>query len=94
VADAVIAVMDPSVEASIYNVASSVPTSLEESLDIIDELTGGRMRRRMIAAPTGLQTKTSGDTTRLRSATTWRPSTALREGLENQVAWQRTISNS
>ena len=89
VADAVLAVMDPAVEASIYNVASSDPTSLDESLALIDELTGGTMRRRMIPTPHGLQTRTSADTTRLRTATSWRPSTPLRTGLENQVAWQR-----
>ncbi len=91
VADAVLAVMDPAVGASIYNVASSDPTSLDEALAIIDELTGHAMKRRMVATPHGLQTRTSGDTQRLRSATSWRPSTSLRQGLENQVAWQRSL---
>jgi nucleoside-diphosphate-sugar epimerase len=89
VAEAVIAVMDAEVTPWIYNVASSDPTSLDEALAIIEELTGGQMRRRMIETPHGLQTRTSGDTTRLRTATSWRPSTNLRTGLENQVAWQR-----
>lgn len=92
VARAFLSVLDPEVEPSIYNVASSIPTSLDESLQIIDELTGGRMKRRFIETPVGLQTRTSGETTRLRAATSWRPSTSLRQGLEHQVAWQRSFS--
>ncbi len=94
VVEAVIAVIDPKVGTEIFNVASSKPTSLEEALDVIEELTNGNMRRRLIETPTGLQTISSGDTTRLRRATLWRPSTSLRDGLEKQVSWQKSFSIS
>ncbi len=93
VAGAVLAVMDAKVSPTVFNVASSEPTSLDEALDLIDELTGGTMRRRFVPTPHGLQTRTSGDTTRLRAATSWRPHTPLRTGISNQVAWQREMQS-
>ena len=89
VSEAVLAVMRPEVAPSIYNVASSEPTSLDDSLNIIEELTTGHMRRRLVPTPHGLQTRTSGITTKLRAATNWQPSTSLRDGIANQVDWQR-----
>jgi nucleoside-diphosphate-sugar epimerase len=80
--------------AGIYNVASSDPVSLGDVVSIISESLNEKLLVKSIPTPRGLQTRTSGDSSKFRSVSTWHPRMSLSKGIELQIAWQRCLQGS
>ena len=89
VVEAIIALIDRSVPAGEYNVASAEPIELLVALNILDELFERPLDRILLATPPGMQSSTRANIDRLLSVSKWRPSTSLRQGLLSQIEFQR-----
>jgi len=83
--------LGPKIPAGIYHISSSMPFTLSDVLATISAALDVPLRTRFVPTPRGLQTRTSGDTTKFRTVTSWRPTTSLKEGIALQVAWQKTL---
>jgi nucleoside-diphosphate-sugar epimerase len=69
------------------NVGSSELVTIDELVDIVEEIADVRLRRRYLpSAPQGVRGRNS-DNTRIREVLDWEPSTPLREGIEKTYAW-------
>jgi UDP-glucuronate 4-epimerase len=75
-----------------YNVGGGAETTLKHVVELVEELTGQpiAIRRRDRAA--GDVRRTASDTVRIRHDLGWVPKTSVREGLEAQLEWIRTIT--
>lgn len=79
---------------TVYNIASGEPRALVEVLDTLGEILSGALRVRHTDPQVGDVRDTWADITRARDDLGYEPSTALREGLSNQVtdAAERKVS--
>jgi nucleoside-diphosphate-sugar epimerase len=69
------------------NLGSSELVTINQLVDIVEEIAGLRLRRRYdLAAPKGVRGRNS-DNTLIRSLLGWEPSTSLASGLEKTFAW-------
>jgi GDP-D-mannose 3',5'-epimerase len=69
------------------NLGSSELVSINQLVDIVEEIAGVRLKRRYaLDAPKGVRGRNS-DNTRIRSYLGWEPSTSLATGLEKTYAW-------
>lgn len=69
------------------NLGSSEPVTIDELVDIVEEIAGAELERSYdLDAPQGVRGRGS-DNTLIREAYGWEPSTPLREGLERTYAW-------
>lgn len=69
------------------NLGSRVMVTIDELVDIVEEIAGTRLTRRYdVLAPTGVRGRNSDNTTILRRLG-WEPSTGLYEGLEQTYRW-------
>jgi nucleoside-diphosphate-sugar epimerase len=69
------------------NLGSSELVTINELVDLVEEIAGVRVRRRYdLSAPQGVRGRNS-DNTLLRERLGWEPSIALREGLEHTYRW-------
>jgi nucleoside-diphosphate-sugar epimerase len=69
------------------NLGSSELVSIDQLVNIIEEIAGVELERRYnLDAPKGVNGRNS-DNTRLREYLAWEPSTRLRDGLEQLYAW-------
>jgi nucleoside-diphosphate-sugar epimerase len=75
----------------IGNVGGGEPTSLRAAIHLVEELTGTRVPVVPDGAAPGDPDRTAADLRRTTRALGWHPSTALRDGLQAQVAWQTTM---
>lgn len=73
----------------IFNVAGGSPATVNEVVDMIEELLGYPVSRDHIERAKGDPRRTGGDTTRLAQATGWKPEWTLRDGLAAQLEWLR-----
>lgn len=92
---AYIRLLDPTVEAGVFNVASGVPLKIATLLDTLIEL--GGVDPEVTINPDYFRPtdRLVGDPTRLRQATGWRPSIALRETLASLLeSWRTQIAPS
>lgn len=72
---------------TVLNVAGGSHTSVNEVLQLFEQLTGSSLPVKRIGAVAGDVERTGGDTTAIRSALGWRPSVGLREGITRQLEW-------
>ena len=70
-----------------YNVAGGSPASISAAIEVIGELTGGRLDVKHQASAKGDPARTGGDVSLLRKELAWEPQVDLKEGLKRQVQW-------
>jgi nucleoside-diphosphate-sugar epimerase len=75
----------------VYNLGGGARTSINEVLEIISQLTGNDLSVRYERAQDGDARDTAADTTAARTDLGYAPSRSLREGLREQVDWQRRM---
>lgn len=81
-----VAIMDSGIEEPI-NLGSSEMVSINELVDIVQDIAGISVRRRYdLSAPQGVRGRNS-DNTLIRRSLGWEPSTPLRAGLEATFRW-------
>jgi nucleoside-diphosphate-sugar epimerase len=69
------------------NVGSAELVSINELVDLVEEIAGAKLKRRYVLdAPKGVQGRSS-DNTRIRERLGWEPRIPLRIGLEKTYAW-------
>jgi len=69
------------------NIGSDEPVSINQLIDVVEEIAGQRFRRHYdLSAPTGVRGRSS-DNTRIRKTLGWSPSTRLRDGIETTYRW-------
>jgi len=74
---------------TVLNVAGGSHASVNDMLEILEDLTGSRLAVRRIDPIAGDVDKTGGDTTAIRSVLGWEPKVDLREGIARQLEWAR-----
>jgi len=72
--------------AGTYNLGGALEASMNESIALLERISGRRLDVRHEPAVAGDQRRTAADTARLR-ALGWQPRVSLEEGLERQWAW-------
>jgi GDP-4-dehydro-6-deoxy-D-mannose reductase len=85
--------LEPTVEADIYNVASGVGTPLSDLLDTLLGLSDSRPSIERDTERLRPVLCSVGDASRLRAATGWKPTVSIERMLERLLAdWRRKIS--
>ena len=77
---------------SVLNVAGGGATSMRELIDLVGECVGRAVPIDQRDEQPGDVRRTGGDTSALVAATGWKPEVPIREGVQEQVAWHRTMS--
>jgi nucleoside-diphosphate-sugar epimerase len=72
---------------TVLNVAGGSHTSVNETLQIFEELVGSPLSVTHVKAVAGDVRRTGGDTEAIRSLLGWRPTVSLREGIARQFDW-------
>lgn len=75
--------------AALYNVGGGRPTSLAETIALLEVIAGRCMPVRAAGAAAGDVARTAADTSRARRELGWRPRVDLVRGLAAQLAWVR-----
>jgi UDP-glucuronate 4-epimerase len=70
-----------------YNVGGAIEASMNETIALLEEISGKRLDVRRHPAVPGDQRRTSADTTRIRTELGWAPRITLEEGLRAQWEW-------
>jgi nucleoside-diphosphate-sugar epimerase len=70
-----------------YNVGGAIEASLNETIDLLERISGRTLEVTHRPAVAGDQRRTSADTTRIRRELGWEPSTSLEDGLRAQWGW-------
>jgi UDP-glucuronate 4-epimerase len=70
-----------------YNVGGAIEASLNETIDLLERISGRSLEVTHRPAVAGDQRRTSADTTRIRGELGWEPSTSLEDGLRAQWEW-------
>jgi GDP-4-dehydro-6-deoxy-D-mannose reductase len=95
VVEAYLRLLDPTVGADIYNVASGVGTRLGDLLDKLLDLAGSRPSIERDPERYRPADCSVGDASRLRAATGWKPRVSIERMLERLLAdWSRKINAS
>lgn len=89
VAATILAARAPS--CSVYNVGGGEPANVWQVLEIIESLIGKKIATRRLDARPGDQATTLANTARIQRDLGWHAQTSLRDGLAQQVAWQRAL---
>jgi UDP-glucuronate 4-epimerase len=74
----------------IYNIGGAVEASLNETVALLERLSGRMLEVTHRPAVAGDQRRTSADTTRVRRELGWSPSVSLEDGLRAQWEWAST----
>ena len=74
---------------TVLNVAGGSHVSVNEVIQIFEELSDAELSVRRVEAIAGDVGRTGGDTSAIRSALGWEPGVTLREGIANQYRWAR-----
>jgi UDP-glucuronate 4-epimerase len=85
VADATIAAMERG--AGTYNVGGAIEASMNETIALLEEISGRTLDVSREPAVPGDQRRTRADTTRIRSELGWEPRISLEDGLRKQWEW-------
>jgi nucleoside-diphosphate-sugar epimerase len=72
---------------TVLNVAGGSHTTVNEVLQIFEELAGHRLSINRGGAVAGDVRRTGGDTTAIRAVLGWKPTVTLRDGIARQFAW-------
>lgn len=78
----------------VFNIGGGEIISLNEVIALLEELTGNRAVIERKEARPGDQKHTAADTTKARDRLGYTPTMPVRQGLENQVAWVRSVLDS
>jgi UDP-glucuronate 4-epimerase len=70
-----------------YNVGGALEASLNETIELLEQIAGRKLDVARSAAVHGDQRRTRADTTRIRDELGWAPATSLEDGLDAQWAW-------
>lgn len=76
---------------TVLNVAGGSHASVNEVLQIFQDIAGTRLSITHVAAAAGDVHRTGGDTGAIRSVLQWYPSVSLREGIERQFHWAAAL---
>jgi len=85
IVDATVAAMERGT--GTYNVGGALEASLNESIALLEQISGRRLDAVREQAVPGDQPRTSADTTRIRSGLGWAPAVSLEQGLAAQWEW-------
>src|SRR5262245_16275425 len=85
VVDATIAAMERG--RGTYNVGGALEASMNETIALLERISGRTLSVTRHPAVPGDQRRTSADTTRIRSELGWEPKVSLEEGLRSQWEW-------
>lgn len=85
----VLAGTTPTAPGSVYNVAGGTNTSVNEVLEILQDLSSGDLDVSYKERAVGDVFRTGGDTARITAELGWKPTVTLREGLDRHLAWAR-----
>jgi nucleoside-diphosphate-sugar epimerase len=77
---------------TVLNVAGGSHTSVNEALQIFEELSGSKLSVTHVKAVAGDVDRTGGDTAAIRSVLGWRPAVSLREGIARQFDWAAALA--
>jgi UDP-glucuronate 4-epimerase len=77
----------PGAVGGVYNIGGGTRTSVNETLELLSELSDRPLQVKRAAAQDGDVRDTGADTTRARADLGWKPRVALREGLEAELEW-------
>jgi nucleoside-diphosphate-sugar epimerase len=70
-----------------YNVGGGTEVSMREAISSFERLAGRKLDLREHPAVAGDQRRTKADTTRIRAALGWEPTTSFEDGLQAQWEW-------
>jgi nucleoside-diphosphate-sugar epimerase len=73
-----------------YNVGGAIEASMNESIALLEQISGRTLDVRRSLPVAGDQRRTSADTTRIRSELAWEPHVSLESGLRRQWEWAST----
>jgi UDP-glucuronate 4-epimerase len=73
-----------------YNVGGALEASLNETIALLEQISGRTLEAARQASVPGDQRRTSADTTKIREALGWAPSVSLADGLRAQWEWAST----
>jgi nucleoside-diphosphate-sugar epimerase len=73
-----------------YNVGGALEASLNETIELLERISGRALETVRAPAVAGDQRRTSADTTRLRRELGWEPAVTLEQGLRAQWEWAAT----
>jgi nucleoside-diphosphate-sugar epimerase len=85
VVDATIAAMERG--QGTYNVGGAIEASMNETIRILERLSGRKLELTRHPPVPGDQRRTNADTTRIRAELGWEPKVSLEEGLRSQWEW-------
>jgi UDP-glucuronate 4-epimerase len=88
IVDATVAAMEGGT--GTYNVGGALEASLNESIALLEQISGRTLDVVREQAVPGDQPRTSADTTRIRSELGWAPAVSLEQGLAAQWEWAST----
>ena len=77
---------------TVLNVAGGSHTSVNEVLQIFEDLAGSKLSVTHVNPVAGDVRRTGGDTAAIRSVLGWRPATGLREGIARQYDWAAALA--
>lgn len=78
---------------SVFNVAGGSSVSINEALELIEQISGTKLKVRREPAVSGDVTRTGGATERIRKTLGWEPAVSIEEGLRAHVEWARSMEN-
>ena len=90
VVEATIRAMAGATPGSVYNVGGGEEATLNETIALLERVSGRSLDVRREAAVLGDQRRTKADTTRIESDLGWAPRTSLEEGLRAQWEWAQS----
>jgi UDP-glucuronate 4-epimerase len=79
--------MEEAVSGSVYNVGGGQEATMNETIEMLEGISGRRLEVQRREAVEGDQRRTKADTTRIKDDLGWEPLTSLEEGLKAQWEW-------
>ena len=70
-----------------YNVGGGEEVTMMETISLLESLAGRPLEVHRVSTVPGDQRRSRADTTRIREALGWEPTTSLRDGLAAQWEW-------
>jgi UDP-glucuronate 4-epimerase len=79
--------MEEAVSGSVYNVGGGQEATMNQTIELLEGISGRRLEVQRREAVAGDQRRTKADTTRIKEDLGWQPRTSLEEGLRAQWEW-------
>jgi UDP-glucuronate 4-epimerase len=79
--------MEQAAVGSVYNVGGGEEATMNETIALLERISGRRLELERTDAVAGDQRRTKADTTRIRDDLGWQPRTSLEDGLRAQWDW-------